>query len=75
MADRRSFRTAYAQLERRMRARAAADRDVHLPGPGPTGHADYVLIGMEPSLGPLGAKPRRDQLPDRSRVPELPRFL
>src|SRR5215472_18631943 len=46
-----SFRTAYRDLEERMRARALADGDVFLPNPEQEGPVQYVLICMEPSLG------------------------
>src|SRR5262245_65519828 len=45
------FRTAYRDLEERMRARAVADGDIFLPNPEPEGPVHYVLICMEPSLG------------------------
>jgi hypothetical protein len=46
-----SFRTAYRELEERMKARAEADGDVFLPNPEPLGTVQYIFICMEPSLG------------------------
>jgi hypothetical protein len=46
-----SFRTAYRELEERMKALAETDGDVFLPNPEPLGTAQYILICMEPSLG------------------------
>jgi hypothetical protein len=46
-----NFHASYRGLEVRMQALAEADGDVFLPVPEPEGPADYVLIGMEPSLG------------------------
>ena len=46
------FRSAYRELEQRMKALAESDGDVFLPNPEPEGLARYVLICMEPSLGP-----------------------
>jgi len=34
-----------------MKTLAEADGNVYLPNPEPTGRVDYILIGMEPSLG------------------------
>jgi hypothetical protein len=45
------FRTAYRELEERMRALAMADGDVYLPNLEPQSSVHYVLICMEPSLG------------------------
>jgi len=45
------IRCAYLDLERRMKALAEADGDVYLPNPQPTARVDYILVGMEPSLG------------------------
>ena len=45
------FHASYRGLEVRMKALAEADGDVFLPVPEPDGPADYILIGMEPSLG------------------------
>jgi hypothetical protein len=53
----RAFRAAYGRLERRMRALADAEGDVFLPGAEPEGPADYILIGMEPSLGRWAQNP------------------
>jgi hypothetical protein len=46
-----TFRTRYREIERQTRALAEADGDIFLPNPEPEGPADYVFIGMEPSLG------------------------
>src|SRR6516162_6860595 len=46
-----SFRTAYRELEERMKALAETDGDVFLPNPEPLGTAQYIIICMEPSLG------------------------
>jgi hypothetical protein len=46
-----SFRRAYRELERRMKAQAEADGNVFLPNLEPRGPVDYVLICMEPGLG------------------------
>jgi hypothetical protein len=46
-----NFHASYIGLEVRMKALAEADRDVFLPVPEPEGPADFILIGMEPSLG------------------------
>jgi len=51
------FRDAYRALETRMRVQAEADGDVFLPSPAPDGPVDYVLICMEPSLGPWAKSP------------------
>src|SRR6516164_6078221 len=45
-----SFRTAYRELEERMKLLAEADGDVFLPNPEPLGTVQYILICMEPSL-------------------------
>src|SRR5438105_177291 len=45
------FDADYRALETRMKALAEADGDVFLAVPEPEGPADYILIGMEPSLG------------------------
>ena len=45
------FRTAYRDLEDRMRALATADGDVFLPIPEPLSPVQYIFICMEPSLG------------------------
>lgn len=45
------FRSAYRDLERRMKALAESDGDVYLPNPEPTAPVDYIMICMEPSLG------------------------
>ena len=46
-----SFRTAYRELEARMKALAENDGHVFLPNPEPLGPAQHILICMEPSLG------------------------
>lgn len=46
-----TFRTRYRKIERQMRVLAEADGDIFLPNPEPEGPADYIFIGMEPSLG------------------------
>jgi hypothetical protein len=51
MRSAQDFIASYRELEERMKALAKADGDVFLPAPAPDGPADYVLIGMEPSLG------------------------
>src|SRR5260221_8055280 len=45
------IKRAYLDLERQMKALAEADGDVYLPNPEPTARVDYILVGMEPSLG------------------------
>jgi hypothetical protein len=45
------FRTAYRELEGRMKALAEVDGDVFLPNAEPLGRVQYVLVCMEPSLG------------------------
>jgi hypothetical protein len=45
------FRTAYRELEARMKVLAEADGDVFLPNPEPLGPVEYVFVCMEPSLG------------------------
>jgi hypothetical protein len=45
------FRTAYRELEKRMRGVAEADGDIFLPNPEPSGRVEYVFVCMEPSLG------------------------
>ena len=50
-ADRTAFRESYQRLEARMKLLAEADGDVFLPNPQLSRPVDYLLIGMEPSLG------------------------
>jgi hypothetical protein len=45
------FRTAYRELEARMKVLADAEGDVFLPNPAPVGLVEYVFVCMEPSLG------------------------
>ena len=51
------FRDRYLALETRMRAQAETDGDIFLPSAAPHGPVDYVLICMEPSLGPWAKSP------------------
>src|SRR5436190_8414128 len=50
-ADRIAFRASYQRLEARMTRLAEADGDVFLPNPELSRPVEYLLIGMEPSLG------------------------
>ena len=45
------FRTAYENLEGRMKAMAESEGAVYLPNIAPSGPVDLVFICMEPSLG------------------------
>jgi len=47
-----TLRREYRDLERRMELLAESDGNVYLPNPEPLARADYILICMEPSLGP-----------------------
>jgi hypothetical protein len=50
-ADHIAFRASYQRLEARMKRLAEADGDVFLPNLEPSRPMEYLLIGMEPSLG------------------------
>lgn len=52
-----TFRERVRDLERRFSSLAERDGSVYLPNFMPTGPVDYVLIGMEPSLGAWGPRP------------------
>src|SRR4051794_40504440 len=52
-----AFRSSYRRLESDMKTRAESDGDVFLPNPEPPGPADYIFIGMEPSLGRWARSP------------------
>ena len=55
-----TFKEAYLSLEEECRQRVAKDnkefgsKSIFLPNRMPDGPVDYVLLGMEPSLGRLG---------------------
>jgi len=46
-----SLNASFAALESRMKQLAADDGDTYLPNVLPCSPADYIFIGMEPSLG------------------------
>lgn len=47
----KGFRTAYRELEARMKEFAENEDNVFLPNPEPLGPVEYVFVCMEPSLG------------------------
>lgn len=47
----KGFRTAYRELEARMKEIAETEGNVFLPNPEPLGPVEYVFVCMEPSLG------------------------
>ena len=54
-----TFKQAYKRLEEEFRLRVEEDKrlcikSIFLPNIEPTGPVDYVLVGMEPSLGTWG---------------------
>ena len=61
-----NFNDAYRQLEGEFRERVAEDHrqwkfeSVYLPNMAPEAPVDYVLIGMEPSLGFWSGKKEQD---------------
>lgn len=46
-----SFASRWRALEREFANAAAVDGDVYLPNFAPSGPVDFILVGMEPSLG------------------------
>jgi len=52
-----TFRAAYHGLEARLQALAEADGDIYLPNVEPAAPAQFVFIGMEPSLGRWATSP------------------
>jgi hypothetical protein len=52
-----TFSESFQALERAFSALAERDGDIYLPNFAPKGPVDYMLIGMEPSLGAWASSP------------------